>query len=151
MPGSVSYPYRNRVAASAGAGTGRVLKRRDRRAGAGPTRSAGRTMGWSCTSPAVRLPWSRSGRGWSRLGLFMAALLAGYQLALLAGLWWQGTRDERRPVDAILVLGAAQWNGAPSPVLQARLDHAIELYRAGYAPRVAVTGGVGDGDQYSEA
>lgn len=79
------------------------------------------------------------------------ALVAGYQLALLVGLWWQGTRDERRPVEAILVLGAAQWNGAPSPVLQARLDHAIGLYWAGYAPRVAVTGGVGDGDRYSEA
>jgi len=83
--------------------------------------------------------------------LFCVALLTGYQLALLAGLWWQGTRDERRPVEAILVLGAAQWNGTPSPVLKARLDHAIGLYRDGYAPRIAVTGGVGDGDVYSEA
>jgi uncharacterized SAM-binding protein YcdF (DUF218 family) len=70
---------------------------------------------------------------------------------LLAALWWHGTRDERQTVDAILVLGAAQWNGAPSPVLQARLDHAVDLYREGYAPRVAVMGGVGDGDVYSEA
>jgi uncharacterized SAM-binding protein YcdF (DUF218 family) len=83
--------------------------------------------------------------------LFVVAAFLGYQLALLWGLWWQGTRDERRPVEAILVLGAAQWNGAPSPVLRARLDHAIALYREGYAPRVAVTGGVGEGDVYSEA
>lgn len=95
--------------------------------------------------------WRLPARRWRQLALFGAAILAGYQLALLGGLWWQGTRDERRPVEAILVLGAAQWNGSPSPVLQARLDHAIELYREGYAPHVAVTGGVGDGDVYSEA
>jgi uncharacterized SAM-binding protein YcdF (DUF218 family) len=101
--------------------------------------------------PVPRTGWRGWRRDWRRLALFGAALVAGYQLALLTGLWWQGTRDERRPVEAILVLGAAQWNGAPSPVLQARLDHAIRLYQDGYAPRVAVTGGVGDGDLYSEA
>ena len=74
-----------------------------------------------------------------------------YLIAVLGALWWQGTRDERRLVDAILVLGAAQWNGEPSPVLRARLDHAAELYSHGYANRIAVTGGVGDGDEYSEA
>jgi uncharacterized SAM-binding protein YcdF (DUF218 family) len=101
--------------------------------------------------PTPHIAWRPAPPGWRRLALFGVALLAGYQLALLVGLWWQGTRDERRPVDAILVLGAAQWNGTPSPVLQARLDHAIGLYRGGYAPRVAVTGGVGEGDVYSEA
>jgi uncharacterized SAM-binding protein YcdF (DUF218 family) len=59
--------------------------------------------------------------------------------------------DERRPADAIIVLGAAQYNGRPSPVLQARLDHALQLYRAQLAPRVVVTGGVGKGDTESEA
>ena len=60
-------------------------------------------------------------------------------------------QDERRPVDAIVVLGAAQYNGRPSPVLRARLDHALALYREGMAPRIIVTGGVGEGDTTSEA
>jgi uncharacterized SAM-binding protein YcdF (DUF218 family) len=59
--------------------------------------------------------------------------------------------DQRRPVDAIVVLGAAQYNGRPSPVLRARLDHALALYRDGVAPLVVVTGGVGRGDTTSEA
>ena len=60
-------------------------------------------------------------------------------------------QDQRRPVDAIVVLGAAQYNGRPSPVLRARLDHALALYRDGLAPLVVVTGGVGRGDTTSEA
>ena len=59
--------------------------------------------------------------------------------------------DQRRQVDAIIVLGAAQYNGRPSPVLRARLDHAFSLYREGYAPLIVVTGGVGRGDTTSEA
>jgi uncharacterized SAM-binding protein YcdF (DUF218 family) len=121
------------------------------RAGARLTRPEGRTAGRLYALPATRIDRRRARRVWRRLALFAVALLAGYQLALLVGLWRQGTLDERRPVDAILVLGAAQWNGAPSPVLRARLDHAVELYRDGYAPRVTVTGGVGNGDRYSEA
>jgi uncharacterized SAM-binding protein YcdF (DUF218 family) len=60
-------------------------------------------------------------------------------------------QDERRPVDAIVVLGAAQYNGRPSPVLRARLNHALSLYREELAPLVVVTGGVGRGDTTSEA
>ncbi len=60
-------------------------------------------------------------------------------------------QDQRRPVDAIVVLGAAQYNGRPSPVFRARLDHALGLYREGVAPLVVVTGGVGRGDTMSEA
>jgi uncharacterized SAM-binding protein YcdF (DUF218 family) len=62
-----------------------------------------------------------------------------------------GQRDEARPADAIVVLGAAQYNGRPSPVLKARLDHARVLYRERTAPLVIVTGGVGRGDTISEA
>jgi uncharacterized SAM-binding protein YcdF (DUF218 family) len=62
-----------------------------------------------------------------------------------------GARDERVPCDAIAVLGAAQYNGRPSPVFRARLDHAATLYRAGLAPVILVTGGVGAGDTLSEA
>jgi len=56
-----------------------------------------------------------------------------------------------RPAEAIIVLGAAQYNGVPSPVLKARLDHALELYRWGLAPVLVVTGGRQPGDVYTEA
>jgi uncharacterized SAM-binding protein YcdF (DUF218 family) len=59
--------------------------------------------------------------------------------------------DQRQPVEAIVVLGAAQYNGRPSPVLRARLNHALGLYRDGVAPLIVVTGGVGRGDTTSEA
>lgn len=59
--------------------------------------------------------------------------------------------DEARKVDAIVVLGAAQYNGKPSPVLQARLDHAAALWKDGYAPYVVVTGGKAPGDSTTEA
>jgi uncharacterized SAM-binding protein YcdF (DUF218 family) len=74
----------------------------------------------------------------------VAALTLGLLIKRQAG------RDEARPSDAIVVLGAAQWDGKPSPVLQARLDHAYDLYAAGFAPKMIVTGGVGVGDSYSE-
>jgi uncharacterized SAM-binding protein YcdF (DUF218 family) len=62
-----------------------------------------------------------------------------------------GRVDEARRADAIVVLGAAQYDGRPSPVLRARLDHAIELYKQGYGATLIVTGGVGVGDTVSEA
>jgi uncharacterized SAM-binding protein YcdF (DUF218 family) len=79
-------------------------------------------------------------------------------LALLVVLWsislvlvlLAGRRPVLREADAIIVLGAAQYNGRPSPVLKARLDHALALYHDGYAPRLIVTGGVGAGDTISE-
>jgi uncharacterized SAM-binding protein YcdF (DUF218 family) len=80
--------------------------------------------------------------------LFLAA--AVYTVALTAVLV-ASQHDQRRPVDAIVVLGAAQYNGRPSPVLRARLDHALVLYREGYAPLIVVTGGVGRRDTISEA
>ena len=62
-----------------------------------------------------------------------------------------GALRELAPADAIVVLGAAQYSGRPSPVLQARLDHALALYRRGLAPRVILTGGTAPGDRTSEA
>ena len=59
--------------------------------------------------------------------------------------------DQRYDADAIVVLGAAQYNGRPSPVFQARLDHAALLYREGYAGLIVVTGGIVAGDRMSEA
>ena len=83
----------------------------------------------------------------------MLAVLAGaivYTVSLVMVLV-VSQQDQRQPVDAIVVLGAAQYNGRPSPVLRARLDHALELYREELAPLVVVTGGVGRGDTTSEA
>jgi len=80
----------------------------------------------------------------------VASAAVGY--AVVFGWVWRMSRiDDRTPADAIVVLGAAQYNGRPSPVLKARLDHAIDLYRAGLAPMVVVTGGIGTGDRVSEA
>lgn len=70
---------------------------------------------------------------------------------LLAAIYAYGSSDFARPADAIVVLGAAQYDGRPSPVLRARLDHAIALYQAGVAPVLIMTGGVGSGDTVSEA
>ena len=63
----------------------------------------------------------------------------------------QGGRDERRPVDAIVVLGAAQYDGRPSPVLEARISHGVELYEAGIAPILILTGGKAAADRTTEA
>ncbi|HEV2132275.1 MAG TPA: YdcF family protein [Longimicrobiaceae bacterium] len=83
------------------------------------------------------------------LGLLLLGL--GLWLFTLAAVFVFGQRDEARPADTIVVLGAAQYDGRPSPVLRARLDHAIALYRQGLAPTLILTGGVGVGDTVSEA
>jgi uncharacterized SAM-binding protein YcdF (DUF218 family) len=65
--------------------------------------------------------------------------------------WHYSRVDEAATADAIVVLGAAQYNGTPSPVLAARLDHAAALWEQGLAPVVVVTGGKAQGDTYTEA
>jgi uncharacterized SAM-binding protein YcdF (DUF218 family) len=60
-------------------------------------------------------------------------------------------RSDARSADAVVVLGAAQYNGRPSPVFRARLDHAAALYQRGLAPVILVTGGIGPGDTLNEA
>ena len=77
-------------------------------------------------------------------------LLAGWLLCLTGILVWS-KRDATGPADAIVVLGAAQYFGRPSPVLRARLDHAVVLWRDARAARVVLTGGRHAGDQISEA
>ncbi len=65
---------------------------------------------------------------------------------------WQVARvDDRSAADVVMVLGAAQYNGEPSEVLGARLDHGARLWRAGVAPVIATVGGALPGDAYSEA
>lgn len=68
-----------------------------------------------------------------------------------AQVWRAARHDEARPAEAIVVFGTAQYNGVPSPVLAARLDHAIQLYRRDLAPVIVVTGGNQPGDEFTEA
>src|SRR5512132_3747951 len=62
----------------------------------------------------------------------------------------QSIRDEAQPADVILVLGAAEYRGRPSPVFRARLDHAYELYSSHMAPRILTTGGAGGDPVFTE-
>lgn len=82
-------------------------------------------------------------------GLSIALITAWIGSAIAVMVW--GARDGARASDAIVVLGAAQYVGRPSPVLRARLDHALELWERGMAPRLIFTGGMGFGDTTSEA
>lgn len=84
------------------------------------------------------------------LAYLLLIIVGGWALCLLAVVG-MGAWDRARPGEAIVVLGAAQYAGRPSPVLKARLDHAVQLWNAGIAPRVILTGGVGKGDTTSEA
>ena len=85
--------------------------------------------------------------------LILAALVVGVvALGYLAvRIWDQAGRDDRRTADAIVVMGAAQYDGRPSPVFAARLDHAIDLFHANVAPILIVTGGKAHGDRTTEA
>ena len=66
-------------------------------------------------------------------------------------IWEEGGRDESRPAGAVVVLGAAQYDGRPSPVFAARLDHAVALYLTGAYRFLVVTGGMAVGDRTTEA
>ena len=81
----------------------------------------------------------------------LVALLVLYVGVTYVQVWQASRRDEARRVDAIVVFGAAQYNGRPSPVLAARLDHAADLYKRDVADRVVVTGGGQPGDRTTEA
>lgn len=83
--------------------------------------------------------------------LVVVACLAGYYLITLYQVHATGRSDEARPVDAIVVMGAAQYDGRPSPQLASRLDHAFELWGQGLAPNIVVTGGQLPGDRFTEA
>lgn len=83
------------------------------------------------------------------LVIFVALILA-YLLWVTRQIQEQADRDEAHPADVILVLGAAEYRGKPSPVLQARLNHALVLYLRGLAPYVLTTGGAGGDPVFTE-
>jgi uncharacterized SAM-binding protein YcdF (DUF218 family) len=86
-----------------------------------------------------------------RLGLVAAVVVVGYFGFTFVQVVKAARSNEAQPAGAIVVLGAAQYNGEPSPVLQARLDHAVDLYERDLAPLMAVTGGRRPGDSVTEA
>src|SRR6266566_8701769 len=92
--------------------------------------------------------------------LFKWGTLLGALVLITLSIYWtylyrqirdSAVRDEAQPADAIVVLGAAQYNGRPSPVLKARLDHAYDLYKKGLAQAIITTGSYGPDPNFSEA
>jgi uncharacterized SAM-binding protein YcdF (DUF218 family) len=79
---------------------------------------------------------------WYAIALALAAFVVAVAV-LSSRVETQSRRDEAQPADVILVLGAAEYRGKPSPVLKARLDHALELYQRKLAPRIMTMGGAG--------
>jgi uncharacterized SAM-binding protein YcdF (DUF218 family) len=86
---------------------------------------------------------------WVVLAVVGVSILYGW--SLYRNIRSLAEQDEAHEADAIVVLGAAQYNGHPSPVLKARLDHALDLYRRGYARAIITTGSYGLDPNYSEA
>jgi uncharacterized SAM-binding protein YcdF (DUF218 family) len=105
-------------------------------------------------TPVAAVRVTRRRRIWPRALQVLAgvfAIVALYFIVTLWQVWSTGRSDEARAVDAIVVMGAAQYDGRPSPQLGARLDHVVELWPEGHAPLVVVTGGNRPGDRFTEA
>jgi uncharacterized SAM-binding protein YcdF (DUF218 family) len=85
--------------------------------------------------------------------IVFAVVLAFFLLVTSTALaiWWTARQDSRPASDAIVVLGSAQYNGVPSSIFEARLEHALALYEDGVAPVIVTVGGKADGDQFAEA
>jgi len=83
--------------------------------------------------------------------LLLLAAIVVYFAVTLVQVWLTSRQYDPHPAGSILVMGAAQYNGVPSPDLAARLNEALLLYRAGYAPLIVVTGNKEKGDVYTEA
>jgi vancomycin permeability regulator SanA len=98
-------------------------------------------------APRTRTPW----RWVKRTFYLLVALLIGTPLAAGFYVWYVAREDVRTHSDAILVLGAAQFNGTPGDVLAWRLQHALTLFRDGVAKHIVTVGGNQPGDKYTEA
>src|ERR1700759_4214453 len=82
--------------------------------------------------------------------LAMVVFVFGFLISLTIRIGRQSTKDEARPADVIIVMGAAEYRGHPSPVLKLRLDHAVQLYERGLAPYIMTTGGPGGDPSFTE-
>jgi len=87
---------------------------------------------------------------WWWLGALAAAVFLGFLMAICVGIVRDSSLQEIHSADAIVVFGAAEYAGHPSPVYRARLDHAFELYQRGVAPVVITTGGAALDPKYNE-
>lgn len=89
-----------------------------------------------------------------KIFLFVVLIIVIYLVFTFAQVYWSAKNDQvtrKTRTDAIVILGAAQFNGKPSNVLKARLDHGLSLYKSGVAPIIIVTGGNQPGDRTTEA
>lgn len=93
-----------------------------------------------------------------RIGSLVARLVAALVVAgvllvasTAAAIWWTARQDSRPASDAIVVLGSAQYDGVPSSIFRARLEHALRLYENGVAPVIVTVGGKAVGDRFTEA
>jgi uncharacterized SAM-binding protein YcdF (DUF218 family) len=87
---------------------------------------------------------------WKKWLLLLLVIVAAYVAVVYRGIVRQSANDESRPANAIVVFGAAEYVGRPSPVFRARLDHAADLYHRGLAPIVITTGGAGADPKFTE-
>jgi uncharacterized SAM-binding protein YcdF (DUF218 family) len=84
------------------------------------------------------------------LAVAFGCIAVAYVFITFIQVWQASNDDAAQSVDAIVVLGAAQYDGRPSPILEARLDHALELYRGGYADLIVTTGANQPGDRFTQ-
>jgi vancomycin permeability regulator SanA len=96
-------------------------------------------------TPFAWFRWAR------RLVLAIVGFVVIVVFYVAAHIWWVAREDQHPRSDAIVVLGASQYNGTPSPVFAARLDHAVTLYDEHVAPHIVTVGGKQPGDVYTEA
>ena len=90
------------------------------------------------------------GKSWKKWLLFLLLVAVGYVALVYGSIVRESRSNESHGADAIVVFGAAEYAGRPSPVFRARLDHAAELYRRGLAALVITTGGAGADPKYTE-
>lgn len=101
--------------------------------------------------PPVEPPRRARRRRWWLVPVLAVAVVVAYVGGTFVQVWRASGHDGARDAQAIVVLGAAQYDGRPSPALAKRLDHALDLYQQGRAPMVVVTGGRQSGDRFTEA
>src|SRR5690606_18975019 len=96
-------------------------------------------------------PRARLRRSVTRVVALGVAVLLLYLAVTAVQVQRASGQDQRRRSDAIIVLGAAQYDGTPSPALRRRLDHALDLHREGLAPQIVLTGSKQPDDRFTEA
>lgn len=94
---------------------------------------------------------SWSGRWWFRVAAVLLAVFVLYVGLTFAQVVQVARRNQAQPAGAIVIMGAAQFDGTPSAVFESRLQHGLDLYDEGLAERVVVTGGRQEGDRFTEA